>query len=500
MKVLSVAQTRDLDRRSIEEGKIPGFTLMERAGQGAAEQIISILGKNIFPNVRKILILAGKGNNGGDGYTVAKYLADKTSLDVIIFSICKLDELKGDAAAHAAKLPKNVSCEFRKNLFPSDFSKDSLVVDALLGTGFSGVPNEKISQWINALNKSGLPVVSLDLPSGLDGDSGKVYGSCVCADFTITFGTLKRGLFLNDALDKTGVLRFVPIGIPEKYFDECESELNALIPSEALALLPRHSQSGNKFSRGIVAVIGGSRKYSGAPALAASSALAAGAGFVSLIIPDKCEISNLKNAIIKIRAPSENGVFCPSSINSDMITTLARANAVCAGPGITTAISASPLIHLLWQSGKKIVFDADALNIIAGKKFLKRKYPGVMTPHEGEMKRLAAGYGVNTSKDRFSQAQELASKTGNVIVLKGPRTVIAGLDGKDVYVNMTGSSALASAGTGDVLAGIITSFLAQGLSPENAALLGTFIHGSASETYIRSSLNADTLVKSLSST
>jgi len=465
---------------------------MERAGSGASEEILDFI--NAFhPSTKKIIILCGKGNNGGDGFVVAREMT-KNGFPVKTLICAKKEDLKGDAACHFNKIQKSVSCEFREKLFASDFPPKSIVVDALLGTGLSGVPSGKIASWIRAINSSRRPVVALDVPSGLDSDSGKAFNPCVRADLTVTFGAPKRGLFFDDALLVTGILRFVDIGFPKTLLSDYKSELNAVVPSEIGSLIPRHPNNSNKFSKGVVTVIAGSAKYSGAPVLSASSALLSGAGLVTLLSPRGCEIRNIKKAIISLKVPSENGVFCRNSITPELNSVLEKSNAICVGPGMTPADSTFPLVDLLWKSRKKIVFDADALNIISRKRLPKRSVLGILTPHEGEMKRLCLAYGIKYGEDRISSAKQLAKKTGNVIVLKGCRTLIADPNGK-VYLNISGCLSLASAGTGDVLAGLLASLCAQGLDPFASAILGVYIHGLAAEKNGRYAFSADKLIE-----
>jgi len=495
MKILSSSQVRELDSRTISSGLVPGFELMDRAGRGAAAEILDFR-RSFHPGAKTVVVLAGKGNNGGDGYVVARELS-KAGLSVKVLMTARTEDVKGDAARHLDLVPRKVVCEFREKPSPGDFPPASIVVDALLGTGLAGAPSGKTAEWIIAANSCGRPIVSLDVPSGLDSDSGEAYFPCVRADMTVTFGAPKRGLFFADGLLNTGILRFVDIGIPRRFIEGCESELQTLTSAEADVLIPRHPQNCNKFSRGTVAVIGGSAKYSGAPALAASSALSSGAGFVSLLHPSGCEIRSMDKAIVKIALPSDGGVFCPASINPDIFSVLKKADALCVGPGMTASDSAASLVNLLWMGGKKAVFDADALNIIAAKKLGRRRIPGVMTPHDGEMKRLLRGYGIVSSGDRFADAERLASTTGCVVVLKGTRTLIVAPDGRK-FLNMSGTNLLASAGTGDVLAGLVASLCAQGLDLFMAAVLGAYLHGRAAERNGAAPFSADRLLAGLS--
>jgi len=493
MKILLSEQVRELDLKTISEGHASGFELMERAGKGAAIEINRFI-KTSYPSVNTVIILAGKGNNGGDGFVVARYLS-KWGFKVKVCLIAKIDSLKGDAAEHYKKIPNTVNCQFCENLNLSNL-QNTLIIDALLGTGLKGAPDGKFADWINSVNSSFLPTVSLDIPSGLNSDTGKAYIPCIKANMTITFGVPKRGLFIENGLTHTGILRFVDIGIAPGLIEQYESTLNMLTDREALMLLPRHPQNAHKFSRGHLAVIAGSGSFTGAPSLTSLSAAFSAAGFITLLYPEKCEIRNIKSSIVERKLPSENGIFSYFSMTPDFYRTVEKADAICVGPGLTASDEIIPMINFLWNLEKKILFDADALNIIAKFTPSKRRYDAVLTPHEGEFKRLLSAYKISSDMDRFSLAQKLAELIGVVVVLKGPRTVIVS-PGKKIYVNPTGSVALASAGTGDVLSGIIASLCAQGLDCFNASILGTFIHGRLSEISGKDFLTSDKLVELL---
>ena len=501
MKILLSSQVRELDSRTISSAKASGFELMERAGAGAAQLAARFI-KNFYPVFKKIIILTGKGNNGGDGFVAARYLAD-LGFDVSVFLITEPKNLKGDALEHFKILEskKNIFCEFRNNLSVNEFPRKSIIIDALLGTGLSGAPTGKFAEWIRIANESRLPLISLDIPSGLNSDTGEAYDPCIQAVLTITFGVPKRGLFEKDALSKTGILRFVDIGVPREFIEEYDSGLFTLTGPEAEAIYPRHPHDCHKYSKGVVTIIAGSKKFSGAAALAASSALAAGAGFVNLLYPEGCEIRNIPNSIVKIPLPSDSGTFSSASLTDDFFSAKEKSHAICLGPGIGLSENLYPIIGLIWnENNKKIVFDADALNLIAKKILPERSSEAILTPHEGEFKRLLDAYRINSdSESKIQLAKRLASITGSVVVLKGVRSIIVSPKGK-VYLNPTGSSALASAGTGDVLAGMITSFCAQGMKPFDAAILGAYIHGRLAEISGRFNLDADELISLLKTT
>ena len=482
MKTVSVKQMRELDRKTICEAEIEGKILMERAGAGAAEFIAAFSESLDSSHSRRYVILAGKGNNGGDAYVVARHLLEKTNRKVAIFAVCAPEELSGDTRWHAQRTPGEIPREIRKKLHREDFKPGDIIIDGLLGTGVSGTLREPYSQWIKLVNSLDLPVISLDLPSGLNADDGS-FSTAIRADMTVTMGLPKRGFILGRAPEILGILKCVDIGIPEKFVEEVESGFEMIFEQDIRKFLGRIPPLSHKKSRGTVCVIGGSSLFPGAPLLAACAALRSGSGLVTVAVPDKIEFNNPEMlALITRKIPGDSkGFFSEKSI-SCIIPLIGDADSAIIGPGLGNGSELPVFLGKILRMSKRTVFDADALNIFA--KFAgKTKIPpnSVLTPHHGEMKRLLSGFGLGslTDSDRLTQASALASKLKTVVVLKGHQTVIASPE--RVCVNSSGTPGLASAGTGDVLAGIIATFLAQDLEPFDAAVAGVFIHGLAAE-------------------
>jgi len=499
MKIVSSLQMRELDNLTIKSG-VPGEILMERAGNGAGEYILEFISSLHPTHLKRFLVLAGKGNNGGDAYVVARFLSQHTSIPVKVLSICNMNELTGDAKLNAERLPVNVYCEFRKDLNVGDFQSGDIIIDGLLGTGISGILRPPYENWIEIVNTRSLPVVSLDIPSGLNGDDGSVAGSAIITDLTIAIGLPKKGMIAGNGPELCGRIRCVDIGIPSVLIDKIGSGLEMIFGADIQKFLRRNNMNSHKGMNGHVLVVGGSRKYNGAPFLSAEAVLRTGAGLVTVAIPEKVHSIQRMLSLIVRKIPDDGTGYFSSSSVSELVKLNECSDSVVIGPGIGDDPSVIKMIAELCNFSKPAVFDAEALNVISLHPdiLLKRKYPSVLTPHPGEMKRLLKGFGLEhlIEAERPEQALGLAEKTKSVVVLKGNRTVIAE-KGKPLSINSSGSPALATAGTGDVLSGMIGSFMAQGLAPFDASVCAVFIHGLAGENgkFGTRGLTADDLIE-----
>jgi hydroxyethylthiazole kinase-like uncharacterized protein yjeF len=487
MKIVTVAQMQALDRRTIQEAGVPSLTLMERAGAGVASALESVFGP---VSGTRVAILCGKGNNGGDGLVTARHLARRRALvDVVLLG--KPSELSPDAKAMRQRLRAAPGRSVIHAGLPPDrlraiLARSDVIVDALLGTGLSAPVTGSYRAAIEAMNKADRPIVAVDLPSGIDGDTGTVLGEAVRASLTVTFGLPKLGLFVGAGIDHAGRVRVADIGIPQAYVAEIKNRLSLLTLEEARRRLPPRFPSAHKGTYGHAGIIAGSVGKTGAAALAANGALRSGAGLVTVATPasvnDVLEAKLLEAMTVpmpetKARTLARSGL--------DKLLAFARdRDAVAIGPGLTTHPETVDLIHtLIARLDKPMVLDADALNALAGRATLlsECKVPPVLTPHPGEMARLeekATPQSVNA--DRIGTAGRFAQRHGVILVLKGARTVIARPDG-EVAICPTGNPGMATAGTGDVLTGMIAGFLAQGLSPWEAACVGTYFHGFAGD-------------------
>ena len=484
MKAVSVEQMRSLDQKTIQEYGISGFDLMERAGFGAGQEILEYVSRLDQKHVKRFVILAGKGNNGGDGYVAARYLLEHSLTEVIIYAVCGIHDLEGAAARHAGKVKGSVKIEVKETLAKGDFKEGDIIIDALLGTGTKGNLKKPFDNWVKAVNASGQPVVALDIPSGLDGDTGKICGCCILADLTITIGLPKKGMALGDGPGRCGLLKVVDIGIPDEYIEKVEAEFDIYTGRDAGRLISRLPMSSHKNTRGAVLVIAGSRDYSGAPFLSALSALRSGSGLVRVAVPQNMQPVDSRCFSLIVRRVKDNGsgYFCEQSIK-ELEPLIALSDSIVIGPGIGQNRDLVPFLSYLCTVDKPMVFDADALNVISQiPEIFKEKESNILTPHPGEMHRLLDAFDLSEclNSDRITQAKTLAETTGSTVVLKGHRSVTASPDGR-VAVNSSGCPALATAGSGDCLTGVIASFIAREADYFEDVAAAVYIHGLAGE-------------------
>ena len=470
MRIITSDTMRSIDHKTISEGHVEGRILMERAGVGAASEILKyskLLNKKFRS---RYVIVCGKGNNGGDGYVIAKCLFE-AGKSVKVLSVCPVDELKGDALYHANKLPAAVEFELYKNR--SDFDKGDFIVDCLLGTGLASDVKEPYSHIIKSINESNCPVASLDIASGLNGNNGKVQGIAVQADITLTIGFPKTGLLQNDGPKYTGRLKCIDIGFPEKVAQEFPSEGEMVCEHELRPVFKRRAASSHKYKFGNVLVIGGSKNYGGAPFLAACAAARSGAGMVSVLYPDSVKPSGY-DSLIKISAESNNsGVFSKKSA-LELRTQLVKKDSLVVGPGMTGDKEELFILETAMKSELALVADAGALSLIAANgNLLDRKELTVLTPHTGELTRLLKGLGVES-------AEALAKKFKCYVLVKGQFSQLYTPQGK-CLTNSTGCNALATAGSGDVLAGIIGAFLSWNQDETEAISSAVAVHGLCGE-------------------
>jgi ADP-dependent NAD(P)H-hydrate dehydratase / NAD(P)H-hydrate epimerase len=484
MKAISVKQMQELDRLSIEEAGIKGHVLMERAGIGTAIKILEFIKRYNNKHIKRFVLLAGKGNNGGDAYVIAKYLSEHTDTNIIIYSICGLSELKGDAKYHSKLLPKSIYVEVKKTLNQDDFKKGDILIDALLGTGFKGKLRAPYDNWINLINDSGCPVIAVDIPSGLNGNTGEILDEAVIADYTVTMCLPKYGLLINRGPEFCGIIDVVGIGTPQEYIDNSESNFSFFTEIDAYKLIKRLPANCHKKSLGTVLVIGGSKLYPGAPFLAGTAALKSGAGLVTIAIPKSADnISNYEHSLILRKISDDNtGFFSKSSI-SELKELINQHDVIVIGPGISTNESCYGVIKEILKLDKQIIIDADALNIISMQpNIFTKNNKFIYTPHPGEAKRLINGFKIDNKfiNNRIKQCEELSKKLNGTVILKGNKTVVSN-KGFTTSVNGSGCQALATAGSGDVLTGILAANYAQMSNSFESSCLAVFIHGKAGE-------------------
>jgi hydroxyethylthiazole kinase-like uncharacterized protein yjeF len=462
---------RATDRWAIAEQGIPGVELMERAGAGLAA-----LAGELAVDDGPIAVVCGKGNNGGDGYVAARHLRE-AGRDVRVLTVAPVDELKGDAATNAERLPGDAPRPFA----PGALEDAALAIDALLGTGFSGEPHGAAGEAIAALNAWPGAVVACDVPSGVDASNGEVSGAAVQADATATFAAAKPGLWINPGKACAGAIRVVDIGIPPGAPVDAP-DVGLIHDAAVLALVPRRRPGWTKFTSGHVLIAGGARGLSGAPCLAAEAAQRAGAGYVTACVPASLEtIFEVRLLEVMTRGlPDDGGAHTEAGV--DTVLELAqRGGALVAGPGIGRTDGAVAFVRrLVREVDVPVLLDADGLNAHAGELHVlaSRRAPTVLTPHEGELGRLLDVSSDAVKARRLHHAREAARAAQAIVVLKGDDTLVAEPGGM-VAVSPGASAALATAGTGDVLSGVIAAILARGVDPFAAACAGVRLHARA---------------------
>lgn len=442
----------------MERYGIPGHILMERAGQAAFALL-----RELWPQARHILVCCGPGNNGGDGYVVAR-LAHAAGLAVQLVELAP-ERLHGEAASAAAR-----AAVVPRLPFPAALEGCDLIVDALLGTGLSGEVQGGVREAIAAINASGRPVLALDVPSGLDADSGAIRGEAVRATVTLTFIGLKRGLFTGAGSDCCGRVQCDDLALPPTVFDALAPAAERLSLQDYAHWLqprPRHAHKGQ---HGHVLVIGGEQGYAGAARLAAEAALRSGAGLVSLA-------THTAHAPAMAAARPEIMAHGVEDIHQ-LLPLLQRASVVAIGPGLGQGPWGQHMLGAVLESRRPLVLDADALNLLALEPL--RHDAWVLTPHPGEAARLLGEDTAAVEADRFLALAGLQASFGGTVVLKGAGTLVLGPSGR-TGLCAGGNPGMACGGMGDVLTGIIAGLMAQGLAPEAAAGLGVCLHAAAGD-------------------
>jgi len=481
MKALSAEQMRQTDKTVIGSGICSGFQLMTAAGHAAETEIRRFVSRLAIPEKTVIHVLTGPGNNGGDGFVIAAGLAK--DLSVVIHCAVPPEKLRGDALLAFHAMPDLLKDSVLYDLNEHDLDEHSVVIDCLLGTGITGAPREPIRSWIGLVNASRRPVVSVDIPSGLNADDGTAPGGAIRATMTLTLAAPKTGLLSAPAY--CGTLRLVDIGIPAEYIEQFADAPAVTDLNTARALFRREEPDTYKQRRGRVLIIGGSRDYPSAPFLSAGAALRAGAGMVTAAIPAStglvCAVP--KSLIVRRIEDGGTGHFTAASL--DGLNDLAdNADALAVGPGLTASEDCADMLKGLLAANlnKPCVFDADALNLLAQDTKLLSRLPkgSVMTPHAGEMHRLLTALKQDApGLAPMRKARILSDAAHACVVMKGPFSAVC--EGDSAAYNLSGSPVLATAGSGDVLTGLTAAFLAKGYPAYNAARIAVFLHGLAGE-------------------
>lgn len=478
--VLSRVEMRNFDAHASAAYQVPGLLLMENAGRGAADVIARELGVHKGSGVR-VVIVCGAGNNGGDGFVVARRLLT-LGADPRVFLLVEGARLKGDARNNYLSFVGMGGSVVE--LGPNELSRlgaaiedARAVVDAVLGTGLAREVTGFLRYAIEFLNGARCPVFSLDIPSGIDADTGAVLGVAVRADSTITFAHPKLGLLTTSGLQHAGKVYTVDIGVPDTGLAQVGYGAEIVEAADVLAALVPRSIAAHKGSAGRVTVIAGSPGHIGAALLAAQGAIRAGAGLVTIAaLPETAAL--LDQRVLEVMTARID----PNDIEASLDALLERADSVAVGPGLGLDEQARRIVqHVALRVKKTKVLDADALTHFAGRAESLRGAPGdiVLTPHAGEMARLVGGSAEAVEADRFGTLARAVALTGSVVLLKGHRTLV-GAPEERVAINVTGSGVLATGGSGDVLTGILAAFGTL-LDARRAAYAAAYVHGLAGE-------------------
>jgi len=464
---------RDLDRRSADAQGLSEFDLMEHAGVAAFKHL-----RNLWPRAQRVAVFCGTGNNGGDGWIIARLLRE-SGLNAEVFVFGAIEKITGaarlayEAWFDMAQQSPNSSDDWLALAKPS--TEYDLIVDALVGIGFRGPARPDFSELVDAVNRAPIPVLSLDVPSGLNADTGALEGSTVAADATITFIAMKPGLLTGRARDFIGDLTLEPLGTPSSLIDSAQIVATSWASDLPHEFLHPRRPSAHKGNYGHVLVVGGNVGMGGASILAASAALRGGAGLVTLATRS----AHLTAALARHPEVMAHNIDLPEALRP----LLQGASTVVIGPGLGVDNWSRACFRLALESAKPLVIDADGLNLLAAdSSFSCLSQACVLTPHPGEAARLAGVTVSDIESDRLHWAKSLAEQYGSTIILKGAGSVVASHDDDSIpHICSAGNSGMASGGMGDVLAGLVGSLMGQGYAAPRAALGGVIAHATAGD-------------------
>jgi NAD(P)H-hydrate epimerase len=492
MYVVTAAEIQAMDRLTIDTFGLPGRVLMENAGREATAVFLSHFSE---PARRGIAIAAGRGNNGGDGHVMARYLSQR-GYPLTVYLLCTADRVQGDAAANlrllfelgvpVIEVPDETTWAAQQDRMQSA----AVWIDAIFGTGLKAAVDGFYRKVIAFINRLDRPVFAVDIPSGLNADTGQPCGACINAGVTVSFAFPKIGHVTFPGAGYTGRLEVVDIGIPPHIAERVGPRQFLISTEDIRSCLPHRSADAHKGRTGHLLVVAGSPGKTGAAALTATSALRIGAGLVTVGVAQSLDPVMEALVLEAMTAPlpeSTSGILGPTALEP-LLSLLSGKACLAIGPGLGMAPETGELVYdLVRSSPVPLVIDADGLNHLAGRLDLLKgiAVPAVLTPHPGEMARLMETTAATVQKDRMTCARELAAACGAHVVLKGAATVIAHPDGR-AYVNPTGNSGMASGGMGDVLTGALAGLITQGVAVDRAARTAVYLHGIAGDSLARS--------------
>jgi len=487
MKLVTAEEMKKIDTRAIEGMSIPGAMLMENAGRG----VVSVIKKGIGEvEGVSFAIVCGKGNNGGDGFVVARFLKNDGA-SIRAYLLGRKSEVKGDAKTNLEIALKagvelvEVRSDASLSKLGDGLGSADVAVDAIFGTGFKGAPGGIPGKAIDLLNQFEGIIVSIDVPSGLDASTGQIGGPCVLADVTVTMCLPKRGLLLYPGKDHTGDLYVVDIGIPPLAIEKEHLKVELIEDTYVRSVFPMRPSGAHKGRFGHLLVVAGSPGLTGAGALASMSGLKVGCGLVTLGIPESLNDlmeAKLTEVMTLPLKETRSRTLAREALDS-ILSFLEKADALALGPGLSTNPKTRELVlKLLPEVNCPTIVDADGLNNLSYETSVIRqcKAPLVLTPHPGEASRLIGVKASGIDLGRIDYAVKMSKGFSSTVVLKGAPTVVASMDGL-AYVNPTGNSGMATGGSGDVLTGMIGGFLAQGLNSLEASTVAVYLHGLAGD-------------------
>lgn len=486
MKIANPVQMNAMDVSSINEYGIPGILLMENAAMAVVSEAVSMMESA----ANTITAVAGRGNNGGDAFAAARLLHCR-GVDVKVYITGMKDGISGDALFNMTLLEKigipvfEITEDKDLEMLTDDMNKSQLILDGIFGTGLSREVSGLSAKVIDSMNASSKPILAIDIPSGIDGANGSIRGTCIKADTTVTFCMPKTGLVVNPGCEFTGRLVVAQIGTPPGVIDKQNIQTELIDARHVSRLIPVRRSESNKGDYGRALIVTGSTGMIGCGCLCSMAALRCGAGLVYTGVPGSLAGIYGASAAEPVVLPLEDGGSGCLSVKSvgQILRHMERMDVAAIGPGLTASDEVRQVVEQIIENSRvPLVLDADALNVLSGNPMILKKLntEAVITPHPGEMARLTGLIIADIQKDRIGTAARFAAEYGVTVVLKGNRTVIAIPDGR-IYINPTGNAGMATAGAGDILAGMIAGLVAQGVPVCDAAVAGVYLHGLAGD-------------------
>lgn len=499
MRVFYSEEMRSIDRIAMEKYKIPGIVLMENAAIACVKEIEKLYKDFVCPNVG---IFCGKGNNGGDGFAIARHLHNK-GYNVTVF-LTAGDNILGDAFINFEILSEMGIKVINLQNAPQSLDEFDLIIDAIFGTGFKGEVNGLCKDVINAINDSSVYTIAVDIPSGVNADSGEVKSVCIKADKTMTFAAYKAGLLMYPGADYVGELVVGDISVPKAAFDEMKSNISVIDKKFFIENLPKRQKNSHKGDYGKVLVIAGSKGMTGAAYLSSQSAMLCGSGLVTLATPDVVnDILEVKTTEVMTMPLKSCDGHISSLATEDIKNKLDKVDAVLIGPGLGANDDIKEILKMLLNNSHiPLVIDADAINVLSDNAELlqDKNCEVILTPHDVEFLRISGLSKKEIESSRLAVCRDFAKKFDVTLILKGSHSIVTASDTMQ-YINMTGNPGLATGGSGDVLSGIVASFVSRGISAPKAAAMAVYLHGIcgdvASSKYGEESVIASSIMDSI---